>query len=80
MPLDGAPFTRCLDCNRPLEAVARDAVAGSVPPYVLDTAPRFHRCPSCRRLYWPATHHAQMARELAELGLGTPDLGLGTHD
>jgi uncharacterized protein with PIN domain len=68
-PLAAAPFTRCLDCNRALEAVPRDAAAGRVPPYVLETAPRFHRCPACDRLYWPATHHAHMVRELAALGL-----------
>jgi len=63
------PFTRCLDCNRALEAVPRDAAAGRVPPYVLETAPRFHRCPGCGRLFWTATHHAHMTRELGALGL-----------
>jgi uncharacterized protein with PIN domain len=69
VPLGVAPFTRCLECNRPLQPVDRDAVADRVPPYVRDTAPRFQRCPGCARVYWPATHYANMQRELADLGL-----------
>ena len=65
----GVPFGRCLDCNRRLEAVARDDVRAEVPAYVFATTTNFRRCGRCGRLYWPATHHARMRRELAELGL-----------
>jgi uncharacterized protein with PIN domain len=66
----GAGFLhRCLDCNRPLEAVPRDAVAAAVPPYVFATQEHFQRCPHCGRVYWPATHRAHMLDELAALGL-----------
>jgi uncharacterized protein with PIN domain len=63
------PFSRCLGCNRPLEEVARERVRARVPAHVWETAPRFRRCPGCERVYWPATHHAHMRRELAALGL-----------
>jgi uncharacterized protein with PIN domain len=66
----GAGFLqRCLDCNRPLDAVDKDAVAAVVPPYVLATQDHFQRCPRCRRVYWAATHRTHMVDELAALGL-----------
>jgi uncharacterized protein with PIN domain len=66
----GASFTRCVECNRPLEAIERAVVRERVPPYVFDTQQRFWTCASCRRVYWPATHHARMRAELAALGFG----------
>lgn len=65
----GDAFRRCLDCNRVLEEVARETVRDRVPPYVWSTTARFHRCAGCGRVYWPATHHAHMLRELTALGL-----------
>jgi uncharacterized protein with PIN domain len=65
-----ASFTRCVECNAALGEVARDAVEGRVPPYVFATQARFWACPACRRVYWPATHHAHMRAELAALGVG----------
>ncbi len=70
VPLGTPGFlTRCLDCNRVLEDVPREAVRGRVPEFVYATSARFLACPRCAKLYWPATHHAHMARELAALGL-----------
>jgi uncharacterized protein with PIN domain len=64
-----AAFSRCLECNEPLAAVEREAARERVPRYVFDTQDAFSCCPRCRRLYWPATHHAHMREELAALGL-----------
>lgn len=47
---------RCSECNGRLEPVSRNEVQGTVPPFVLANAPRFRRCASCGRIYWPATH------------------------
>jgi uncharacterized protein len=65
----GAAFTRCVECNEPLTAVARDAVRDRVPPYVFETQDAFWTCTGCHRLYWPATHQARMRAELAAMGL-----------
>jgi uncharacterized protein with PIN domain len=62
-------LSRCLDCNRPLDEIPRERVAGRVPPYVWNTNERFLACGGCGRLYWPATHRAHMLRELCALGL-----------
>ena len=53
------PFTRCDLCNRALDAVEKPMVRDRVPPYVFQTQERFYTCPSCRRVYWAATHWAR---------------------
>ncbi len=67
--VSGVPFGRCLECNRVLEDVPRETVRERVPSYVWETTERFLSCGRCHRLYWPATHHDHMRRELAALGL-----------
>lgn len=54
-------FTRCLDCNLPVEPIDRAQAAGLVPDYVLDTAPAFQRCPGCGRVFWPGSHGKRAA-------------------
>ncbi len=54
------PFTRCLRCNEPLSAVSREEVLAQLPPRVRDSQTEFHRCPSCRKIYWPGTHQERM--------------------
>lgn len=49
-------FTRCDRCNVPVEPIERALVHDRVPPYVYETQTVFHTCPSCRRIYWAATH------------------------
>ena len=66
------PFTRCLECNALLQPQAKESIKDSVPPYVYSTQDNFSWCPECRRIYWAATHHAQMAEEIRKLGLGQP--------
>jgi uncharacterized protein with PIN domain len=70
VPLGGTGLLRrCLDCNRELHDVAREAARDRVPPFVWATTDAFLGCAACGRLYWPATHRAHMVRELAALGL-----------
>jgi uncharacterized protein with PIN domain len=57
-------FSRCLECNAPLETVGKEAVAERVPPYVYQTQERFAVCPSCNRVYWHGTHADQMLKRL----------------
>jgi uncharacterized protein with PIN domain len=68
-PLGGAFLARCLECNRLLEPAAPAEAAGRVPAHVLASQTALRRCGGCRRVYWPATHHARMRDELAALGL-----------
>lgn len=68
MQLDPAHlFTRCDRCNVPLESIDKTAVQDRVPPYVYQTQQAFHTCPSCRRIYWAATHWERAQRVFARV-------------
>ena len=60
----GRPFSLCLECNQGLEPVPRSEVRTQVPPYVFETQASFHRCPSCRKVYWQGTHWQRMSEDL----------------
>lgn len=51
-----APFSRCPECNAPLEGLTHDAARDLVPPYVWQTQSAFRRCAGCGRIYWKGTH------------------------
>jgi len=57
-------FSRCLECNTPLEEVDRETVFEKVPHFVYLTQKRFALCPSCGRVYWHGTHADQMLKRL----------------
>jgi uncharacterized protein len=61
------PFTRCIECNTALAALAKDRVENRVPPYVFATQEKFSFCSKCQRIYWPATHQQKMLEELKSL-------------
>lgn len=62
-------FSRCIDCNTPLEPRSRDSVRPLVAPYVFSSQQEFFSCPVCRRIYWPATHRQKMLEELRRIPL-----------
>jgi uncharacterized protein with PIN domain len=57
-------FTRCVDCNTPLESVSPGEIRGKVPPYVFSTQDQFKRCPQCDKILWGGTHREHMQKEL----------------
>jgi len=57
-------FSRCLECNTPLEEVDKEAVFERVPPFVYLTQERFATCPSCHRVYWHGTHVDAMKKRI----------------
>ena len=60
-------LSRCLHCNEKTLRVERRDVEAHVPPYVLQTQRRFSRCPSCRRIYWRATHVDRIVARLTSV-------------
>ncbi len=72
LPLDTEHlFTRCIECNLPLEQVSREEARGLVPPYVYATQEGFGRCPECGRIYWRGSHFAHALAEVRRLiGVG----------
>lgn len=69
MQLEGllAPFTRCRECNVPLEDADREAVLDRLPERVRGLYERFKRCPGCERVYWEGTHFERMKGVLQRL-------------
>jgi uncharacterized protein with PIN domain len=71
------PFTRCRECNTPLEDVAREAVLDRLPGKVRGLYERFKRCRTCGRVYWEGSHYERLRalidrlRSSARLGAGT---------
>ena len=55
-----AALTRCVICNRKLEAIASMMIVFKVPDYVLNTKKNFFTCPCCQRIYWRGTHYHSM--------------------
>ncbi len=60
-------FSRCVECNAVLRSCSREMIESRVPPYVYSSQQEFFSCPSCRRIYWPATHRQKMLEELRNL-------------
>jgi uncharacterized protein with PIN domain len=68
--LEGDLFTRCIECNTVLQPKPKETLETIVPPYIFSSQEKFFSCPTCRRIYWPATHHQKMLEELRNLGFG----------
>ena len=51
-----APFSRCLRCNAPLEAVEKHAVIERLEPLTKLYYERFRKCPGCGQIYWSGSH------------------------
>ncbi|WP_295464494.1 Mut7-C RNAse domain-containing protein [uncultured Pseudomonas sp.] len=60
-----APFSRCLACNSPLQAVTLEEVAERLPPRVRERHLRFLNCPLCDKLFWEGSHWRAMRERLA---------------
>jgi hypothetical protein len=60
-------FTRCIQCNVPLERLCREEARGLVPPYVFATQEEFGRCPECGRIYWKGTHFDHALAEVERI-------------
>lgn len=60
-------FTRCIDCNHPVETVNRNEVADLVPEYIRTVHAEFTRCPICKKILWPGTHRDKMEGNIARI-------------
>ena len=65
--MDFEPFTRCLECNDLLEEESPETAAAEVPDFIGKTFQAYHRCPSCRRLYWEGTHFEAMKAQIEDI-------------
>lgn len=61
------PFTRCMECNEPLQDRTKAQVENLVPPYVYAAHDQFMQCPRCGRVYWRGTHWERMNHEIRRM-------------
>jgi len=66
-------FSRCLRCNEELWAIAKEEAQGGVPDFIYRLYDSFHRCPRCRRIYWPGSHLERMKKDLIKTLPGSKD-------
>lgn len=58
-------FSRCLECNHPLERISKEAVKHQIPFYTYQHFNVFARCTGCKKIYWQGSHYTHMVRALA---------------
>lgn len=61
------PFTRCLECNEPLQIASVDEVKDQLPGAAAREHETFTRCAVCERVYWAGSHHARMKKKVDEI-------------
>ena len=71
------PFTLCLHCNAPLDAVDKAQVAARLPHGVRDRYERFSTCPVCKRIFWEGSHWQSMRAMVEQLIIPSPARGGG---
>jgi len=66
-PRPDLEHARCGECNGRLDEVARNEVAGVVPPHILATASRLTRCSGCGRVYWSGSHGRRIRERMEQV-------------
>jgi len=59
-----APFSRCLRCNAPLEAVEKHTVVERLEPLTKLYYKQFRKCPGCGQIYWPGSHFETLQQRI----------------
>ena len=65
------PFTRCMDCNGRIQAVARSKISTRVDPDIFNRFEVFWRCRDCRKIYWQGSHYHRMLERIRKIELIT---------
>jgi len=60
------PFSLCLECNAPLQAIAKSQVRQQLPTLVQTSHDHFAHCTQCGRVYWQGSHWQRMQHVLDE--------------
>lgn len=67
LPVDWthAPFSRCLQCNTPLERVEEEVLQG-IPEGVKGWCHEYWLCRTCNKVYWLGSHTDSMLAQLKQ--------------
>jgi uncharacterized protein with PIN domain len=60
-------FSRCPDCNTPVEEAEKEKIKSIVPKLVYDTMDKFAYCPNCNKAYWQGSHYEKLVKELKSM-------------
>jgi hypothetical protein len=63
------PFTRCMDCNGRIQAIARSEISTRVDPDIFKRFKTFWRCGDCRKIYWQGSHYHRMLERIRKIEL-----------
>jgi uncharacterized protein with PIN domain len=61
------PFSRCLQCNVSIVAVAKSELRGQVPDHIFEIHDHFNQCPECERIYWSGSHTGRSLEKIRRL-------------
>ncbi len=61
------PFTRCIECNGQVVAVAKSDIEHLLEPLTRRHYDDFGRCTDCARVFWRGSHYEHLAEFVAEL-------------
>ncbi len=59
------PLSLCLECNAPLQPVAKTQIIDALPPNVRAGKHSFSTCRVCQRVFWEGSHWQHMQQRLA---------------
>jgi hypothetical protein len=59
------PFSRCIECNHQIEAVAKQEVKQRLEPETIASFDEFWRCTGCGRVYWKGSHYERLRQRVA---------------
>ena len=62
-----APFSRCIVCNSPLQAIEKEKIIDRIPEKVKKHFDYFEYCPACDRIYWQGDHYRHMIEFLEQV-------------
>lgn len=60
-------FSRCLECNSPLNKVEKGNIINQVPSKVKEWHNEFYKCPGCNKIYWRGSHYEKMKEMIKKI-------------
>lgn len=69
------PFTRCIDCNGPIDSLDKARIQERVDPDIAARFDDFWQCRRCGKIYWQGSHYRRMLEMVERLQHGLSENG-----